>query len=329
MVSGRSEGDCVNFLADTLPDCRPVLQARHPRKRSGRLLIVLFSIALALVTAVAGGRWIWLVGGAAALISLLSLVPPLSRLVKPICAYIGVWLVFNYLRAYGDDTIWANDVLSFVPRIEAWLFGGRLPSTVLQERFFRSSAIDSYDYGWTIVYLSFFIAPHLAAVLLLWRNRSLFWHYLLATAVLFALALLGFFAIPTSPPWLVTEAVPEAGFAQIWRITQEVLSGLDLPFRLFNTGQGETMHISEVRLEPNAIAAMPSIHFASTVLIVFPARSAGRLWAGVTTAYAALMAIALVYLGEHYVLDIVVGGMLARSGWIVVGKCLDGEHVAR
>ncbi len=324
MVSDRREDDCVNSLADKLPDCRRVLKVQHPRKLSGRLLVVLVSFALALVvTAITGGQWTRLIVGAAALVSLLSLAPPLSRLVKPIGAYIGVWLIFNLLRAYGDDTVWANEILSFVPRIEAWLFGGRLPSALLQEWFYRTGAVDGYDYGWTIVYLSFFVVPHLTAVLLLWRNRSLFWHYLLATAILFALALMGFFVIPTSPPWLITEAAPKAEFAEIWRITHTVLSGLDLPFQLFNMGQGESGHISEVRLEPNAIAAMPSIHFASTALIVFPARRAGRLWAGVATIYATLMGIALVYLGEHYVLDIVVGGMLAGSGWVVIGKCLD------
>ncbi|HEV2109461.1 MAG TPA: phosphatase PAP2 family protein, partial [Thermomicrobiales bacterium] len=77
----------------------------------------------------------------------------------------------------------------------------------------------------------------------------------------------------------------------------------------------------EVRIEPNPIAAMPSIHFAATALLVFPVRRAGVPVAGAMVLYACLMAIALVYLGEHYVLDIVVGGTLAGLAWWITGRC--------
>jgi membrane-associated phospholipid phosphatase len=77
---------------------------------------------------------------------------------------------------------------------------------------------------------------------------------------------------------------------------------------------------SEVRFEPNPIAAMPSIHFAATALLVFPARRGGRLLAAGAVVYAGLMGLALVYLGEHYVLDLVVGGALAALGWSIAGR---------
>ncbi len=313
----------MSLAPKRLVDRRRILRRQSLGGLPQGLPVAVGAIAVALVVdAITGGRWRWIVGGGAALTSLLALVPSLSWLIKPIAAYAGVWMGFNLLRARADDTGWATQILGLVPQLEARLFAGRLPSAVLQERFYHPPPLAWYDYGWTMVYLSFFVAPHLAAAVLLRRNRRLFWRYLLATAGLFALALLGFFALPTAPPWLATEAVPGAGFGQVRRVTEEVLATLDLPFRLYNSGQGDGVRVSEVRFEPNPIAAMPSIHFAATALLVFPARRAGRLVGGTALLYAVLMGAALVYLGEHYVIDLVVGGLLAAFGWAVAGRCL-------
>ena len=210
-------------------------------------------------------------------------------------------------------------------RLEAWLFGGRLPSAILQARLDGPPPLSWYDYGLTAVYLSFFVVPHLAAALLLWWHRRLFWHYVLATLVLFSLALVGFFALPTSPPWLVTEVVPGRHFTEMLRVTEVVLRQLDLPFRLFGDDAEPVTRLGQVRLEPNPIAALPSIHFVATALLVGPARRAGRLVAGAALVYTALMGLALVYLGEHYVLYLLVGGTLAAIGWRLAGRWL-GDH---
>ncbi len=318
----------MNATLDRLATCQMLLRPRRPQTLSGRLLVVAVSIVVAAAAdAVTGGQWRWILAGGAALTSLLALVPGLAALVKPIAAYLAVWLVFNLLRARADDTEWADQVLGLVPRLEAALFAGRLPSAVLQERFYESSVLAWYDCLWTAIYLSFFVVPHLVATLLLWRNQRLYWRFLLATGVLFALALAAFIAIPTSPPWLVGETNPDAGLADVQRVTKAVVDRLDSPVRVFNERDAGAARASEVRIEPNPIAAMPSIHFAATALLVFPARRAGRSLAAAAMLYAGLMAAALVYLGEHYVLDVAVGGAMAAVGWAVTGACFgeDGE----
>lgn len=274
-----------------------------------------------------GGQWTAILFGAAAVTAVLALTPPLSWLVKPVGTYLGLWLGFNLARAYADDTGWADRVLGLVSRLEAWLGGGRLPSAVLQERFYDAGNLDQWDYGLTLVYLSFFVVPYVVAILLLWKNRRLFWRYVLATTMLFVLALVGFYAIPASPPWLVTEMVPTGEFPQVLRVTEEVLASLDLPFRLFNHQDDAGMRMSKVRFEPNPIAAMPSIHFAATFLLIFPARKVGKAVFGAAILYACLMGLALVYLGEHYVLDLVAAGILTSVGWMIAGKYTgDGEQ---
>ena len=62
--------------------------------------------------------------------------------------------------------------------------------------------------------------------------------------------------------------------------------------------------------ESNAIAAMPSIHFAITFLLIFPAWHAGKRWFIAACLYAGMMGFSLIYLGEHYFVDVVAGGIL-------------------
>lgn len=289
-------------------------------RRLAIAFVTLFAAWLAHI--VVEGQWSAMIYGAAGIILALSLAPGLLWLVKPVVTHLGLWLVFNLVRATADDTAWADRVMSLVPRFETKLAGGRLPSAVLQGEFYDPRAVDAFDYGWTVVYLSFFIIPHLAALMLLWRDRRTFWHYVLATGILFLLALIGFFITPTAPPWMVTEAVPEAGFPEVRRVTEEVLLHMDIPVRLFDHPEDGSGRTGEVRLEPNSIAAMPSIHFAVTVLLAYVARKTSVILYGPALVYTCLMGIALVYLGEHYVLDLAAGELLAGTGWAIAGRWL-------
>ena len=289
----------------------------------GKLVVVAAGALLAVVVgAFTDVAWSWIVVAWAVLVAAVVAVPRVSSLAMPVMAYAGVWLSFNLLRARADGTPWADQRLGFVARLERSLSGGALPSGVLQEHVFDIPPA-WYDFGWTAVYVSFFVVPHLVGILLLWRCRSLFRDYLLALAVLFALALVGFFALPTAPPWLVTEVVPAADFAHIVRVVPVVATHLDLPVELYHRGLRGSVVVSEVRIEPNPMAAMPSIHFATTALIVLPALRMSRVLGAVALVYTLLMGVALVYLGEHYILDLVVGGLFAAIGWFVAARVLD------
>lgn len=60
------------------------------------------------------------------------------------------------------------------------------------------------------------------------------------------------------------------------------------------------------------MAAMPSLHAGAALLValfLWPAVS--RLWRVVLLGYAVAMALTLVYTGEHYVVDIVAGWLVA------------------
>jgi hypothetical protein len=63
----------------------------------------------------------------------------------------------------------------------------------------------------------------------------------------------------------------------------------------------------------NPLAAMPSLHFATSVMATLLLAEVGPLPAAVGSAYTATLGVALVYLGEHYVVDLIGGAALTMA----------------
>ena len=65
-------------------------------------------------------------------------------------------------------------------------------------------------------------------------------------------------------------------------------------------------------LEGNPFAAMPSLHFGTSVMAARVLSIVGRRSGALGCAYALTLGFGLVYLGEHYVVDLVGGAALAE-----------------
>ena len=63
----------------------------------------------------------------------------------------------------------------------------------------------------------------------------------------------------------------------------------------------------------NPWAAMPSDHFATALMTALVLADHDRRAALAAAGYAALLGFSLVYLGEHYVVDLIAGGALAAA----------------
>jgi hypothetical protein len=113
-----------------------------------------------------------------------------------------------------------------------------------------------------------------------------------------AVGLLLYALLPTAPPWIQGTIEDEM---LVHRIT-----------RASNAGETrDPEQVYTIFTDPNPIAAMPSLHTAITVLMAF------ALWRirpalGVAGAlYSLAMGFALIYLGEHYLVDVIAGAGLA------------------
>jgi membrane-associated phospholipid phosphatase len=63
----------------------------------------------------------------------------------------------------------------------------------------------------------------------------------------------------------------------------------------------------------NPLAAMPSLHFATSLMGAHLLRETGPVAGAVGYGYAATLGLALVYLGEHYLVDLIAGAALAEA----------------
>jgi len=227
------------------------------------------------------------------------------------------WLPFFAVLAGYDLARGAADGLLFEPfflpqiDVDRFLFGGRLPTVWLQERLYTPGALPWYAViGWAVYMSHFFATPLLAGVL--WKlDRPRFRRYAVTVA---ALSLLGFatYALyPAAPPWMAGEAglIPHTA-----RVIPEVWGQLGIPARFGVVGTGYEY--------ANDVAAVPSLHAAFSLLICMELwRDARRLPLRLLlAAYPLWMAFALVYGGEHYVADILLGWAYAVATFFAVRR---------
>jgi membrane-associated phospholipid phosphatase len=277
-------------------------------------MLIRLGIALSIVAVAGLSNRSFLGWGLFATIAVL--IVPFGRARSFVLAFIPyatVWFVFTLLRSFADETALADSLNLYVVRFERWLFGGQLPTITLQERYFDYDNLRVWDYFLTSIHWSYFIIPHFVAVMCWRKDERLFRRYFWAMTLLLGVGLMIYFMLPSNPPWLSGEQFDSPASATVYRIMEPV--GKQLGGGLYSASY-------KVVGESNPIAAMPSIHMAITALLVFPAGYFGRRWRLLAIAYATCMGVALVYLGEHFVIDVAVGTAIAAYGWFAAGAWL-------
>jgi membrane-associated phospholipid phosphatase len=174
------------------------------------------------------------------------------------------------------------------------------PTVVLQRALARPGTTTVFDHALVYAHWAWFVQPHLAAAWILWRHPRRFPHAATMICAVFDIGLVGYFAVPTAPPWWAAEQGLIPGMRRIMAEVGERVWG-----RLWSPLYGF--------LGGNPLAAMPSLHFATSVMAARMLAETGRAAGGAGWAYAGVLGFALVYLGEHYVVDLVAGAALAES----------------
>lgn len=79
--------------------------------------------------------------------------------------------------------------------------------------------------------------------------------------------------------------------------------------------------VNSGQMSVNMVAAVPSLHAALTAMVsVFLWRRVSRKWRPLLVAYPLMMAFALVYSAEHYVIDLLLGWALAAVVFAVISR---------
>jgi hypothetical protein len=181
---------------------------------------------------------------------------------------------------------------------DRWLFDGHLPSVWLQQHFYDADTIHWYDVAASWVYFSHFVVSLTIAVVLWLRNRALWASFMRRWFALTALGLATYFLFPAAPPWWASEHGYVAEHVERMSGRGWDAIGLHSAGQLLNAGQALS----------NPVAAMPSLHSAfSACAIAFFLPMVRKRWWPLMLAYPLAMSVTLMYTGEHYAIDALVG----------------------
>jgi membrane-associated phospholipid phosphatase len=311
---GAAVRGCCVVTIDQRSTSAAVGVRTRARVRWRVVLLALYSVAFGIFVVIVGlpaGRdWLvlWLLG-ALVLASVGQARGP-GRLIVDFLPLVAVLLVYDLLK--GRTHTIAGHVYTYPQiRFDEVLFGGTVPTVRLQHWFYTPGSPHVWDYLLTLVYVSYFVVPLVAAALVWQFRHEWFKFYALMLVILAAMALATYALFPATPPWLAGQ---HHDIPHVYRVIH---------------GLADEMHINMDRAfgskstYVNPIAAIPSLHFAVTSGVVLFFWSRTRRWRRVLVTWLIAMALALVYLGEHYVFDLVVGAVYAVIAYFAAQKILE------
>jgi membrane-associated phospholipid phosphatase len=180
------------------------------------------------------------------------------------------------------------------------VLGLGVPLNARLQRLLAREAPRALDHVLVWVHWLWFFEPHAACAWILWRHPKRFTRAAVLVSSLFHLGAVVYVLVPTAPPWWAAEEGKLRGCRRLMTEVGEKFWG-DLWVPLYDFLGG------------NPVAAMPSLHFSSSVMAAHVLSEVGSVEGGIGWAYAGVLGFALVYLGEHYVIDLLAGLALAEA----------------
>ena len=234
----------------------------------------------------------------------LSIAMPRNRLRDAGIYALQMWAYYAAYDMPDDDPEQLLDRVrvDYPIRADRALGGGEVPTHRLQRALGQPGQLRLHDYALSIVHWSWFMVPHGSVAWILWRHPRAYPRSATLMAATFDMGCVIYWLLPTAPPWWAGEngnmepvrrIMVEAGdrfWGRLWRPLYDSLEG-------------------------NPFAAMPSLHFGTSVMAARVLSGVGRRPGALGWSYALTLGFGLVYLGEHYVLDLIAGAALAEAVW--------------
>ncbi|MEP6599830.1 MAG: phosphatase PAP2 family protein [Actinomycetota bacterium] len=221
--------------------------------------------------------------------------------------FTAVLVVYDVSRGLAD---WVGLPLHMADIADAdrWLFGGAVPTVWLQDRFLDPGSPHWYDAVATLIYITHFLATPIVAALLWLRNRNLWLAFIARVVALSVAGLVTYVLFPAAPPW----------YAAREGVIEPVIRAPGRGWLWLHVNKAGNL-LSEGQLGANPVAAMPSLHTAfATLIAIFVATRLRSRWRWIVAVYPVAMGLSLVYLGEHYVVDLVAGVAYAIAVHLIV-----------
>lgn len=219
--------------------------------------------------------------------------------------------LYNLSRGFADNgaTPHAMELIVADRWMFGWVMDGQVPTIWLQQHLYDPDGIHWWDVLVSWVYFSHFVVTLAAAVVLWLRSRTRWAAFMRRWGFLCASGLVTYFIYPAAPPW----------WAAQYGMLEEVARISTRGWREFGMhGAGNLLNAGQIASNP--VAAMPSLHTAwALFVVVFFLGATRRRWWPLLLCYPLAMTFTLVYAGEHYVIDVLVGWAYVGLTFLVVG----------
>jgi membrane-associated phospholipid phosphatase len=222
--------------------------------------------------------------------------------------------MWAYLAAYksphDDPAAQQRRVRIDYPIIADRVLGlGELPSLRLQRALARNGPEGAewraLDRVLVWAHWMWFMVPHGTLIYILARDPARFPRAAVMTYAVFDSGASFYWLLPTAPPWYASSVAGRAadGEPAVRRMMVEYGE------HFWRDGWGSLYSV----FGGNPLAAMPSLHFATSVMATVLLLEVGPVAGGLGFLYTATLGFALVYLGEHYLVDLLAGAALAGA----------------
>jgi len=274
--------------------------------RAGAWILVGAGVAAPLVRRRVKLRPAGVLATAALAPSALVVAAPRGRLRDVAVMSLNMWA---YLAAYEmphDDPgrQLARLRIDYPIRVDRVIGFGIPPTVRLQRRLSASGEINRFERVLVWCHWIWFMVPHGSVFYVLWRRPQRFGWAAARMYGVFDLGAAFYWAIPTAPPWYA---------ARHGRLNEDHRPHMRR--MMIEYGEqfwGERWSELYDVLGGNPLAAMPSLHFATALMSAHLLGEVDPVAGAAGWTYAGLLGLALVYLGEHYVVDLLAGAALAE-----------------
>ncbi len=208
--------------------------------------------------------------------------------------FIAMLIAYDSLRGSASHLF----AVHYLPQlqIDRWMFGGTAPTVTLQHWLWHGHVV-WYDVIFWAVYLTHFFATPLLAAMLWKIDRERFRRFAVLVGGLSFAGLITYVLYPAAPPWLAAQQ----------GLTSPVTRIIPLVWPHVGLHSAGSLVESGYRFA-NDVAAVPSLHAAFSLLIATTLWPRRRRWLRpLVAAYPLAMGFTLVFGGEHYVFDILLG----------------------
>ncbi len=247
-------------------------------------------------------------------------------------AFVVVILAWQVLQGMSNSFTHLRPHVGEMIAVDRFLFHGTLPTLWLQQHFYHPSHIQWYDvssaplyhnsithvaatytyqwydFGAATLYTLHFILPLGVAFALWFWKRQVFLQFMVSFMLLALCGFATYVVFPAAPPWAASQ-----WFHVIPHVT-----------KIFDQVMGQSQSYSAITQWTwnhggwDVYGAVPSEHAAFPFLCFLYARRAWKRGGWILLPYCFLVWVAVVYLGEHYVTDVIVGVVYAALAYVAV-----------